>query len=144
MQEEPNVNIQIDTDVLKERSYANVAWADQYQIEILTESSRETHQLIESMKNQQRIQLKNEIIFNEWIEEPDIAMQIQNRMYEMPLFTSKADYYSLNIKEEQKEYSPVFLLGFFLILGLAGYLLARFKAVKKEGAKHVHNDNYKD
>jgi len=142
MQDEQAANIKIDTDVLKEKDHANVAWSDQYSIEILTEQSQTALKQINQIKEERRLGLSQQL-FMEWKDHDFTAEEIiQNRMEEMPVFTTKADYYSLNIKEKPQEYSTVFLIVFFAFLGLAGYWLARFfKKGRKERENDVHNSN---
>lgn len=131
MQEEQNVNIEIDTSVLKEREYANVAWVDHYNIEILTADSQRSIELIQERKEKERTQLKNGILLQDVQGQQDIDELILQRMAEMPLFTTKADYYALNIKAEPKNLSLGFYIGFFTILGMIGYILAKYRTKRK-------------
>lgn len=142
MQDEQVIKIEIDTDVLKEKDHANVAWSDQYSIEILTEKSQKDMKLIDQIKEQERLELSQQLL-TEWKNHDFTAAEIiQNRMEEMPIFTTKADYYSLNIKEKPQEFPTVFLIVFFAFLGVVGYWLAKFhKKRRKERESDVYNSN---
>jgi len=132
----------IDTEVLKEKNYADVAWSDQYDVEILTRKSQLQWEKISQKKNEQRTELSLQLFLESKEQELTVKALIENRMADIPVFTSKADYYSLDIEEKPKEPSPGVWLFFFVILGICGYLLARYSINRRKGREnHVYNGN---
>lgn len=143
MQGESSSDIKIDTSVLNERNYEKVAWSDGYGMELLTEKSQNELNQINYRKETQRSELKQKL-FSGSIEPNITADQIiQKRMADAPIFTSKTDYYSLNGIEPNPKTGIGFQIGLFVLLGLIGYLLARYHIKIRKGKEHnVLNNNH--
>lgn len=143
MQGEPSTDLKIDTSVLNERNHEKVAWSDGYSIELLTEKSQYELVQIKKLKEKQRSELTQKLFSNSIESNIAVGEIIQKRMTDIPIFTSKTDYYSLNGIDPVPKPGMGIQIGLFVLLGLIGYLLARYHIKERKGREnYVHNRDH--
>lgn len=131
--------LSIDSEALQEKRYeASRAYTDKYQqVDILTNESHLIQESILQKKKEERLQLKEGIIFTQKEEYASYDKVLQD-MVRTPIFTSQIRYEVLGL-QEQKSKLPLFTWILFLCcMGGIGFWMAILSKKRRGKGKDVH------